>query len=106
MLIIVKDGKLTEKKKLEAYKYSGLFKVMNKISKLIQELEQIDQYLTYGDEENIRKDTVKELEEILDKVSEEIEYAREHYRKAQPFWKTGDMELLGFDDEKMKKRNN
>ena len=104
MLIIVKDGELTEKKKLEAYKYSGLFKVMNKISKLIQELEQIDQYLSYGDEENIRIDTVRKLEKILDRVSEEIEYARVHYRKDQPFWKTGDMSQLGFINNRKHKK--
>ena len=91
MLIIVKDGELTEKKKLEAYQYSSWFKLINKISKLIQQLEEIDPYLTYGDIQNIRKDKVREIEKILERTEEQIQYAVEQAKEQKPFWETGEI---------------
>ena len=91
MLIIIKDGELTEKKKLEAYNYSGWFKLINKISKLIQQLEETDSYLTYGDIQNIRKDKVREIEKILERTEEQIQYAVEQAKEQKPFWETGEI---------------
>ena len=91
MLIIVKDGELTEKKKLEAYQYSSWFKLINKISKLIQQLEEIDSYLTYGDIQDIRKDKVREIEKILERTEEQIQYAVEQAKEQKPFWETGEI---------------
>ena len=91
MIIIVKDGELTEKKKLEAYQYKNWFKLINKIGKLIQQLEEIDAYLTYGDIQNIRKDKVKEIEEILERTEKQIQYAVEQAREQKPFWETGEI---------------
>ena len=91
MLIIVKDGELTEKKKLEAYQYSSWFKLINKISKLIQQLEEIDPYLTYGDIQDIRKDKVREIEKILERTEEQIQYAVKQAKEQKPFWETGEI---------------
>ena len=84
MLIIVKDTPLTENIKAGTYKYSGWFKIMNRISNLIQELEQIDKHLTQYDTEMIRKRSIEET----------IEYAKELTWKEKPFWKTGDIERV------------
>lgn len=91
MIIIVKDGELTEKKKLEAYQYKNWFKLINKIGKLIQQLEEIDAYLTYGDIQNIRKDKVREIEEILEETEKQIQYAVKKAREQKPFWETGEI---------------
>ena len=42
MTVIVTDGELTEQRKQKAYKYKGLFKLINNICNLIEELEEID----------------------------------------------------------------
>ena len=94
MLIIVKDTPLTENIKAETYKYSGWFKVMNRISNLIQELEQIDKNLTQYDIELIRVDTVEQINSILDMIEKTIKYAKEITWEEKPFWKTGDIEKV------------
>lgn len=94
MLIIVKEGELTEKKKNEVYKYRGLFKIINRITRLIEELEQLDQYITYGDEERIRRDKVQEINQILDQINKEIEYARNRYKEEIPIALGGDIDRL------------
>ncbi len=94
MLIIVKEGELTEKKKNEVYKYRGLFKIINRITRLIEELEQLDQYITYGDEERIRRDKVQEINLILDQINKEIEYARKRYKEEIPIALGGDIDRL------------
>ena len=99
MLIIVKDGELTEKKKLEAYQYSSWFKLINKISKLIQQLEEIDSYLTYGDIQNIRKDKVQEIEEILERTEKQIQYAVKRAKEDKPFWETGEIPNVFYKDD-------
>lgn len=94
MLIIVKDTPLTENIKAGTYKYSGWFKIMNRISNLIQELEQIDKHLTQYDTEMIRKRSIEEINIIIDRIEETIEYAKELTWKEKPFWKTGDIERV------------
>ena len=51
MLIIIKDGMLTEDKKESCYRYSGLFKVINRLCKLIETMEEVGEYITYYDKE-------------------------------------------------------
>ena len=34
MIVIVREGELTEDKKQSCYEYSGLFKIINRVSKL------------------------------------------------------------------------
>ena len=94
MLIIVKDTPLTENIKAETYKYSGWFKVMNRISNLIQELEQIDKNLTQYDIELIRVDTVEQINSILDMIEKTIKYAKEITWEEKPFWQTGNLNDL------------
>lgn len=92
MLIIVKDGKLTEDKKQETYKYVGLFKIMNKISKLVQDVEELQEYMTYGDTEYIRKDLVKNLNSCLDKI--DLDYARKEKELNTSIGQGGDVTRL------------
>ena len=99
MLIIVKDSPLTENIKAETYKYSAWFKIMNRISNLIQELEQIDNHLTQYDTELIRIDTTEQINTILDRIEETIQYAKDITWKEKPFWQTGDIERV-IDGEK------
>ena len=94
MLIIVKDSPLTENIKAETYKYTGWFKIMNRISNLIQELEQIDKHLTQYDTELIRIDTTEQINTILDRIEETIQYAKDITWKEKPFWQTGDIERV------------
>lgn len=104
MLIIVKDTPLTENIKAETYKYAGWFKIMNRISNLIQVLEQIDEHLTQYDTEMIRRRSVREINKILDRIEETIEYAKEITWKEKPFWETGDIERV-VDSETRRKLN-
>ena len=104
MLIIVKDEPLTESIKAETYKYSGWFKIMNRISNLIQVVEQIDNNLTQYDTEMIRKRSVEEINIILNRIEETIGYAKEITWKEKPFWQTGDIERV-LDSEKRRKLN-
>ncbi len=94
MLIIVKDGELTERKKQETYRYRGLFKVIQRITKLIEELEVVQEYLTYSDEENIRKQRVKQFNRILDEIEEQIQYAKEEYQAELPVCQGGDISRI------------
>ena len=71
MVVVITEGKLTENKKQTYYKYGGIFKLINRISKLTEELENIDQYMTYNDIEYIGADT-KEINKILDKIENRI----------------------------------
>ena len=41
MIVIVREGELTEDKKQSCYEYSGLFKIINRVSKLIETMEEI-----------------------------------------------------------------
>ena len=94
MLIIVKDTPLTENIKAETYKYSGWFKIMNRISNLIQELEQTDEHLTQYDTEMIRIDTPEQINAILDRIEKTIQYAKDITWNEKPFWKTGNLDGL------------
>lgn len=91
MLIIIKDGMLTEDKKESCYRYSGLFKVINRLCKLIETMEEVGQYITYYDKEYVRKTIVEEINDILDNVEEKIEYAKVTAEKEEPFWQTGEI---------------
>lgn len=92
MLIVVKDCELTEKKKQETYKYVGLFKVMNKISKLIQDAEELEEYITYGDTEYIRKELVKKMNYLLDSI--DIDYAKKEKELDTSIGQGGDVTRL------------
>lgn len=78
----------------EAYRYKGLFKVIQRITKLIEELEEVQEYLTYSDEENIRKQRVKQFNRILDEIEEQIEYAKERYKEELPVCQGGDINRI------------
>lgn len=65
MTVIVTDGELTEQRKQKAYKYKGLFKLINNICNLIEELEEIDNSRTTQSIEQIQINTVKEINKIL-----------------------------------------
>jgi hypothetical protein len=65
MTVIVTDGELTEQRKQKAYKYKGLFKLINNICNLIEELEEIDDSRTTQSIEQIQINTVKEINKIL-----------------------------------------
>lgn len=91
MLIIIKEGMLTEDKKESCYRYSGLFKVINRLCKLIETMEEVGQYITYYDKEYVRKTIVEEINDILDNVEEKIEYAKVTAEKEEPFWQTGEI---------------
>lgn len=91
MLIIIKDGMLTEDKKESCYRYSGLFKVINRLCKLIETMEEVGEYITYYDKEFVRKKVVEEINEMIDIVDEKIEYAKVTAEKEKPFWQTGEI---------------
>ena len=65
MTVIVTDGELTEQRKQKAYKYKGLFKLINNICNLIEELEEMDNSTTSQSIEQIQVNTVKEINNIL-----------------------------------------
>ena len=65
MTVIVTDGELTEQRKQKAYKYKGLFKLINNICNLIEELEEMDNSTTAQSIEQIQVNTVKEINNIL-----------------------------------------
>lgn len=65
MTVIVTDGELTEQRKQKAYKYKGLFKLINNICNLIEELEEIDDSRTTQSIEQIQINIVKEINKIL-----------------------------------------
>ena len=91
MVVIVREGELTEDKKQSCYEYSGLFKIINRVSKLIETMEEIDKYVAYSDKQYVRKTAVKEINKILDYIDEELEYAKVMAEKAKPFWQTGEI---------------
>lgn len=65
MTVIVTDGELTEQRKQKAYKYKGLFKLINNICNLIEELEEIDDSRTTQSIEQIQINTAREINNIL-----------------------------------------
>ena len=91
MLIIIKDGMLTEDKKESCYRYSGLFKVINRLCNLIETMEEVGEYITYYDKEFVRKRVVEEINEMIDIVDKKIEYAKVTAEKEKPFWQTGEI---------------
>lgn len=105
MIVIVREGELTEDKKQSCYEYSGLFKIINRVSKLIETMEEIDKYVAYSDKQYVRKTAVKEINKILDYIDEELEYAKVMAEKANPFWQTGEItNVFNKYDYKEKKR--
>lgn len=72
MVVIVKDGDLTEYSKLETYKYVGLYKVINRITKLIEKLEIQNRITNDVAEENIISNSVKNLNIVLDTINQII----------------------------------
>ena len=94
MTVIIKDGKLTEEKRKQCCKYSGLFKVMNKLSNLIEDIQAVDKYISPTDEDTIRNDTVKQLEQIIDETQERIIYAKKRAEQEKPYWETGELDRI------------
>ena len=91
MLIIVKEGKLDEKKKLDAYKYKRWFEIIKRVCNLIEEMEQIDEYFAPRDEFDMEKNRPRQIMKILDDIEEQIDYARRHAEGELPIWKTGEL---------------
>ena len=105
MIVIVREGELTEDKKQSCYEYSGLFKIINRVSKLIETMEEVDKYVAYSNKQYVRKTAVKEINKILDYIDEELEYAKVMVEKAKPFWQTGEItNVFNKDDYKEKKK--
>lgn len=75
-------------------KYSDLFKVMNKLTNLIKDVQAVDKHLSPGDEENIRKNVVQKLAQIIDDTQESIKYAKERAEQEKPYWQTGDLDRI------------
>lgn len=76
MVIIINNEEVTEEKKKDAYKNHGLFKIINRITRLIEKLEELEQEIAPKCVEEIRKDTVKEINKTLDMIEEEIQYKK------------------------------
>ncbi len=87
---IIKEEKQTELR----CKYSDLFKIMNKLTNLIKDVQAVDEYLSPSDEENIRKDVVEKLSQIIDDTQESIKYAKERAEQEKPYWETGDLDRI------------
>ena len=105
MIVIVREGELTEDKKQSCYEYSGLFKIINRVSKLIETMEEIDKYVAYSDKQYVRKTAVKEINKIFDYIDEELEYAKVMAETAKPFRQTGEItNVFNKYDYKEKKR--
>lgn len=68
MTVIVTDGELTEQRKQKAYKYKGLFKLINNICNLIEELEELDNSRVTQSIEQIQVNAVKEVSNILERI--------------------------------------
>lgn len=94
MLIIIKDQRLTESNKKEIYRYKGLFKVISKLTRLLERLQDLDEYITFEDKERIRLDRVQDLEQIIDDIYKQIEYAEKRAYEEEPIWSTGNVEQL------------
>lgn len=69
MTIVITDGKLTERRKMKCCKYSPLFKLINRISKIIEKLEE-SEYTEYDYEESIRTEVIKQINKLLDKIEQ------------------------------------
>lgn len=76
MVIIINNEEVTEEKKKDAYKNHGLFKIINRITRLIEKLEELEQEIAPKCVEETRKDTVKEINKTLDMIEEEIQYKK------------------------------
>ncbi len=67
MTIIITDGELTEKRKNNCCRYSPLYKLINRISKIIEKLEE-NKDVEYEYEEIIRTEIIKQVNKLLDKI--------------------------------------
>lgn len=91
---IIEEEKQTKEKTELRCKYSDLFKIMNKLTNLIKDIQAVDEYLSPSDEENIRKDVVKKLSQIIDDTQESIKYAKKKAEQEKPLWQTGDLDRI------------
>ena len=105
MLIIVKDGKLTEKRKLEAYKYVRYFKVMNRISKMLEEIEKLEDYMEETDKISIRNN-VEDFERELDSIEKRLKRARKKFEDDKAIWQTGDIKDLYLSNIRERRKKN
>lgn len=87
---IIKEEEKTEL----CCKYSDLFKIMNKLTNLIKDVQAVDEYLSPSDEENIRKNVVQKLAQIIDDTQESIKYAKKRAEQEKPYWETGDLDRI------------
>ena len=76
MTVIITDDKLTENKKQECYKYAGMYKAINKISHIIEELEELDNFSMCQDFEYIKENSQKELNKVIADIEQDIRYAK------------------------------
>lgn len=67
MTIIITEGELTEQRRNKCCKYSPLFKLINRISKIIEKLEETE-CTEFDCEENIRAEIIKQINRLLDKI--------------------------------------
>lgn len=89
MFKIIKE----EKTKLR-YKYIDLFKITNKLTNLIKDIQAVDEYLSPSDEENIRKNVVEKLSQIIDDTQESIKYAKKRAEQEKALCQTGDLDRI------------
>lgn len=66
MTVIITDGELTEKRKNNCCKYYQLFRLINRISKIIEKLE--ENTYEYEYEESVRAEIIRQVNSLLDKI--------------------------------------
>lgn len=93
MLPILKED-LTEYKIRDDYKYKDLLHVINRITQLIAELEVTKEFLTYADEEDIRKNKIKKFDLLIDDIENQMQYAKKQYQDNLAIGQGGDTEKL------------
>lgn len=87
--------KIIKEEKTELHcKYIDLFKITNKLTNLIKDVQAVDEYLSPSDKENIRKNIVKNLEQVIDDTQKSIKYAREKAEQEKALWQTGDLDRI------------
>lgn len=93
MLPILREN-LIEHKIQEDYKYKDLLHVINRITKLIAELEATKDFLTFADEEDIRKNKIKKFNLLIDEIENQMQYAKKQYQDNLTIGQGGDVNRL------------
>ena len=103
MLIVVKEGELTERKKLNTYEYMGYFKIINRISKILENIEQLDEYME--EEEKIQiKNYIEDFNTLLDRIDGMLKKANKIREQEKPIWAGGSIKEIYINNKKNKKR--